>query len=90
MVVLYPDLESEQKIKELVTTFCRLASKFSTQQILPYSKQLHLRLAYQFNPEQMSGIEELVHKNINYKIHGDWEIRLYSRDYRLDEKHVRN
>ena len=56
--------------------------------IIPYSKQLHLTLAYNFDADQKRVLEELAIQHINYRAPSDWEIRLYSRDSRADSKLV--
>lgn len=55
---------------------------------MPYSKQLHLTLAYNFDSEHKRTLEELAIQHINYRAPSDWEIRLYSRDSRADSKLV--
>jgi ubiquitin-associated SH3 domain-containing protein len=57
-------------------------------EIIPYSKQLHLTLAYNFEPEHKRVLEDLAVQHINYRNPSDWEIRLYSRDSRVDSKLV--
>jgi hypothetical protein len=55
---------------------------------VPYSKQLHLTLAYNFEADNKRTLEELAIQYINYRIPAEWEIRLYSRDSRADSKMV--
>jgi hypothetical protein len=94
MILLYPDLNSENAIKDIVHEFTKLVALLQQksiknyQQIVPYSKQLHLTLGYKFNTEHKRSLEELAIKNINYKDSADWSIRLYSRDSRLEDRHV--
>ena len=57
-------------------------------EIVPYSKQLHLTLAYNFDVEHKRSLEELAIQYINYRSLSEWEIRLYSRDSRADSKMV--
>ena len=56
--------------------------------IIPYSKQLHLTLAYNFEAEHRRILEEQAVQHINFRAKSDWEIRLYSRDSRADSKLV--
>jgi hypothetical protein len=94
MILLYPDLNSENAIKDIVHEFTKLVALLQQksiknyQQIVPYSKQLHLTLGYKFNTEHKRTLEELAIKNINYKDSADWSIRLYSRDSRLEDRQV--
>jgi ubiquitin-associated and SH3 domain-containing protein len=55
---------------------------------VPYSKQLHLTLAYNFDAEHKRSLEELAIQHIDYRAKSEWEIRLYSRDSRADSKYV--
>ncbi len=88
LILLYLDIDSENYLKDLTTSFCQILTKFSSNDIVPYSKQLHLTLACQFNIEHKRVLEELAIKHISYKENADWEIRLYSRDSRLEDKNV--
>jgi hypothetical protein len=88
MILLYPDIDSENLIKEILSTFYKTAFKFIEHEILPYSKQLHLVLGYNFDPEIKRSLEELAIQHINYRVPSEWELRLYSRDYRADGKMV--
>jgi len=88
ILLLYPDYESEHRIKELVASFCQLASKCAANPITAISKQFHLRLAYKFNAEHKNALDDMVTRHIKFKTSGDWEIRLYSRDARLDGNHL--
>ena len=94
MGLLYPDLNSENAIKDIVHEFTKLVALLQQksiknyQQIVPYSKQLHLTLGYKFSTEHKRTLEEIASKTINYKDSADWSIRLYSRDSRLDDRHV--
>ena len=58
-------------------------------EIVPYSKQLHLTLAYNFETENKRLLEELAIQYLDYRSSSDWEIRLYSRDIRAEGKIVR-
>jgi hypothetical protein len=88
MILLYPDIDSENLIKEILATFYKTAFKFIEHEILPYSKQLHLVLGYNFDTEMKRSLEELAIQHINYRVPSEWELRLYSRDYRADGKTV--
>ncbi len=88
LILLYLDIDSENHLKELITGFGQVLSKHSLCEVVPYSKQLHLTLACQFNFDHKRALEELATKHIDYKENWEWEIRLYSRDARLDEKNV--
>lgn len=57
-------------------------------EIVPYSKQLHLTLAYNFDADHKRTLEELAIQHIDYRAKAEWEIRLYSRDSRADSKYV--
>ena len=72
-----------------MTTFYILIRKVNLENdILPYQKQLHLTLAYNFNPEHKKTLEDYAKKYINFDSPADWDMRLYSRDIRADSKFV--
>ncbi len=55
---------------------------------MPYQKQLHLTLAYSFALENKRLLEDFAKKLINLDAPSDWELRLYSRDIRAENKFV--
>ncbi|RNA26720.1 Ubiquitin-associated and SH3 domain-containing A [Brachionus plicatilis] len=59
---------------------------FANYDIIPYSKQLHLTLGFGYEPEQRKILVDLANNCINYRRPGEWEVRLYSRDSRADNK----
>ncbi|CAF0785149.1 unnamed protein product [Brachionus calyciflorus] len=86
MILLYPDIESENTLKQIVGNFSKAAIKYTNYEIIPYSKQLHLTLGYGYDPEHKKVLEEIANRCINYRQQSEWEIRLYSRDSRADAK----
>ncbi len=55
---------------------------------MPYQKQLHLTLAYNFAPDNKRILEEYAKKYINLEVPSEWELRMYSRDIRAENKFV--
>lgn len=53
----------------------------------PHVQSLHLSLAYQFPSNQYSQLKALVDE-LDPSKSGEWELRLYSRDSRLNGKDV--
>ena len=56
--------------------------------IVPYQKQLHLTLAYNFEPELKRDLEDYARKYIDLSSPSQWDMRLYSRDIRAETKFV--
>ena len=55
----------------------------------PHRRQLHITMAHQYQPEVHSILEELAHSKVDPSLPSKWELRLYSRDYRLASSEVR-
>lgn len=54
----------------------------------PHRRQLHVTLAHQYLPEHHSTLEELARTMVDPQAPCRWELRLYSRDYRLATSEV--
>lgn len=54
----------------------------------PHRRQLHVTLAHQYLPEHHSTLEELGRTMVDPQAPSRWELRLYSRDYRLASSEV--
>ena len=55
--------------------------------IEPHKKQLHLTMAYQFLANHQAVLDAMA-KKINPKTQSRWELRLYSRDPRMEKAEV--
>ena len=54
----------------------------------PHRRQLHVTLAHQYLPEHHSTLEDLARTMVDPQAPARWELRLYSRDYRLAASEV--
>lgn len=57
-------------------------------EVEPYLKSLHLTLAYQFNPNDRSKLEQLADSLVDPCSPCTWELRLFSRESRIKDRHV--
>ncbi|KAM7315373.1 putative ubiquitin associated and SH3 domain-containing protein B, partial [Ixodes scapularis] len=78
--------EHNDVLKKLAVQFMREVSEFSIQ-VEPYLKALHITLAYQFQLEHYSVLEQLS-QSIDTSASACWELRLYSRDTRIKGSEV--
>lgn len=82
--------EAVKKIPGLVYIFIFLYVRHGVWlgcKIEPHKKQLHLTMAYQFLANHQAVLDAMA-KKINPKTQSRWELRLYSRDPRMEKAEV--
>ncbi|XP_066279372.1 ubiquitin-associated and SH3 domain-containing protein B-like [Branchiostoma lanceolatum] len=86
-VGLFVDDRSAAFLRNVSQEFASEVLKTTGIEVKAHKKQLHITLAYQFNPSQQKKLEELA-KDIDTSMPAQWDLRLYSRDTRRAKSDV--
>ncbi|XP_035682670.1 ubiquitin-associated and SH3 domain-containing protein B-like [Branchiostoma floridae] len=86
-VGLFVDDRSAAFLRNASQEFANEVLKTTGIEVKAHKKQLHITLAYQFNPSQQKKLEELA-RDIDTSMPAQWDLRLYSRDTRRAKSDV--
>ncbi|XP_055516535.1 ubiquitin-associated and SH3 domain-containing protein B-like isoform X1 [Leucoraja erinacea] len=79
---LFVEEESAEIIKKFAADFASEATSKADVRVEPHKKQLHVTLAYHFQPNHLTALEKLA-RGVDLKLGCDWVAALYSRDIRF-------
>ncbi|XP_078674734.1 LOW QUALITY PROTEIN: ubiquitin-associated and SH3 domain-containing protein B-like [Branchiostoma floridae x Branchiostoma belcheri] len=86
-VGLFVDDRSAAFLRTVSQEFANEVLKTTGIEVKAHKKQLHITLAYQFNPNQQHRLEELA-RDMDTSMPAQWDLRLYSRDTRRAKSDV--
>ncbi|KAI8514781.1 Ubiquitin-associated and SH3 domain-containing protein B [Branchiostoma belcheri] len=86
-VGLFVDDRSAAFLRTVSQEFANEVLKTTGIEVKAHKKQLHITLAYQFNPSQQHRLEELA-RDMDTSMPAQWDLRLYSRDTRRAKSDV--
>ncbi|XP_059812919.1 ubiquitin-associated and SH3 domain-containing protein B-like isoform X2 [Hypanus sabinus] len=79
---LFVEEESAEIIKKFAADFALEATSKADVRVEPHKKQLHVTLAYHFQPNHLTALEKLA-RGLDLKLGCDWVAAVYSRDIRF-------
>uniref|UniRef100_UPI00398F4B0C ubiquitin-associated and SH3 domain-containing protein B-like isoform X2 n=1 Tax=Pristiophorus japonicus TaxID=55135 RepID=UPI00398F4B0C len=79
---LFVEEESAEIIKKFAADFAAEATSKADVRVEPHKKQLHVTLAYHFQPSHLTALEKLA-RGVDLKLGCDWVAAVYSRDIRF-------
>ncbi|XP_069750815.1 ubiquitin-associated and SH3 domain-containing protein B-like isoform X2 [Narcine bancroftii] len=79
---LFVEEESAEIIKKFAADFASEATSKADVRVEPHKKQLHVTLAYHFQPNHLTALEKLA-RGVDLKLGCDWVAAVYSRDIRF-------
>ncbi|XP_041470818.1 ubiquitin-associated and SH3 domain-containing protein B-like [Lytechinus variegatus] len=84
---LFLEESHAEYLRKVMADFSQEATSKTGVKVEPHKKQLHLTLAYQFNPSHQEALVNLS-KEVDIHSAARWEFRLYSRDPRAASTEV--